>query len=73
MDAGLINGRTVSSHAGHAYMAGDLTWQGHEFLAHYRSGTFWGRTKTTLKAASVTVTLESLKAIAPKLIAETLK
>ncbi len=47
--AGLIEAHDLSASGDIYWLAGGLTWQGHEFLDAARNDTVWNRTKDIIK------------------------
>ncbi len=57
------------------YGLGDiqLTWHGHEFLDTIREKTVWEKIKKVLKDKSLGATVETIKLVAPSVLASILK
>jgi N-acetyl-anhydromuramyl-L-alanine amidase AmpD len=63
-DAGLIEATNTTTFAGYEWLAGALTWKGHEFLDAVRNDTVWGHTKQVIKQQGGSLPFELIQAIA---------
>lgn len=60
-EAGLIEARDGSTFGRFDWKAGDLTWEGHEFLDAARDDNRWNKTKTIIVEKVGTLTFAVLK------------
>lgn len=69
-EAGLISSYKgyYSGDGLHAFSAGHLTWEGHDFIDKIRSDTIWNKVKSTIKKKKLPMILETIKAIATAII-----
>lgn len=66
--AGLIEARDVSTFEGMDWWAGDLTWQGHEFLDAVRNDTVWNKVKNKVAEQGGNLPFDIVKALAIKFV-----
>lgn len=59
-EAGLIEGRDLSTKDGPGYWADCLTWSGHDFLDVLRNESVWSKVKDTLKDKALTLPFDVL-------------
>ena len=61
-EAGLLNAQDVSSCGpdGFDWIAGSLTWQGHDFLDAAKDDTIWDKAKTTVFKPTASFTFDLL-------------
>lgn len=64
-DGGLLKGTDFSTRTVD-WMAGPLTWEGHDYLDAIRSDTIWKKVKIHLKDHGLSYTFEIVKALAVK-------
>lgn len=61
VQSGLLEGRSANIDQLFLWYAGDITWQGHEFLSAIRNETVWSKIKTKSKMRVELFHLISLK------------
>lgn len=71
-EAGLVTAKCIQKREDLFCMAQNLTWQGHEFLDKVRENTTWQNFKQTLADKSISLSLESIKAMATYYIGQQL-
>ncbi len=64
IDAGLVTGKCKTQRDDIFCIVENLTWQGHEFLDKIRENSTWLSFKQTLADKSISLSLESIKAVA---------
>lgn len=67
-NAGLINGKDISSLGKMSYVAISLTWQGHEFLDKIRNESIWNKVKYTVQNKSLDLSFDVIKEVATAII-----
>ena len=62
-DAGLVDGKPLrysDGSGGGTYVAKNLTWAGHEFMANARNDTIWNKTRERVASAGGSVSVATL-------------